>query len=136
MDMSRLLIAALLAAGCGSTSGRATNVLCDYCSDDAQCGGNPCYQDASGGRFCGRHCDDGCPQGFSCIGIAGTAGATLQSCFPNTQSCKSTPVVNSTDMTGGQGQDGSQQQDAAPPCTAPAGGTVSISGGTVDRLFF
>ncbi|HZS40797.1 MAG TPA: metallophosphoesterase [Polyangia bacterium] len=133
------MFAAVILAGCGGAgSGRAVNVLCAFCTDDSQCGGNPCFEDASGGRFCGRPCDDGCPQDFSCIGIAGTGGAAVQSCFPNNQSCMQTPVVNSTDMAGAPPQqDGSvATHDAPPPCTPPAGGTVSISGGTVDRLYF
>jgi hypothetical protein len=128
-----IVLIALFAAGCGG-DGRATNLLCDFCTDDSQCGGNPCFADASGGKYCGRSCSGGCPTGFSCLGITGTAGATVESCFPNNQLCSQTMVPGS-DMAMMPPPPGS---DLSPPptCMPPAGGSVSLSGGTVDRLYF
>lgn len=138
--MRRLLITLfLVAAGCGGSDGRATNVLCSYCTDDSQCGGNPCFQDASGGRFCGHSCEGGCSTGFSCIGLAGTGAGVVSTCFPDNESCLATQPP----ADGGVGGDLAgphPQQDSGgikkDMGGIPIGGPVGPQGGTVDRLFF
>ncbi|HZS37057.1 MAG TPA: metallophosphoesterase [Polyangia bacterium] len=134
--MRILFIATLLAAaGCGSSDGRATNLLCAYCTDDSQCGGNPCFEDASGFRFCGRTCEGGCPSGFSCIGLMGTGPGVVETCFPDNEACQSSIVPDGgvflpVDLSGPQ--DGSGKN----PGGTPVGGPIGPTGGTVDRLFF
>jgi hypothetical protein len=140
--MRHLIITVLLAAGCDA--GKPSNtLLCDFCDNDNQCAGAPCFTDKSGGHYCGQTCTPGgtdCPMGFSCTGITGTAGTVLASCFPNNLSCMNTMVPGQADlsMTTNPGQDGgSPRIDAGPAaCAMPAGGSVSLSGGTVDRIFF
>ncbi len=135
--MRHLCVLVLLASGCGSGTDRATNVLCDYCTDDSQCGGNPCFQDRTGNTFCGRPCDGGCPMGYSCAGIAGTKGVVMQTCFPDNYSCQNSPVPGQPDLATGGGNDGGGTTfDASISCPPPAGGSVSLSGGSVDRLYF
>jgi hypothetical protein len=137
--MRTLVLATLLAAGCGSSDGRATNLLCAFCTDDSQCGGNPCYEDASGYRFCGRTCEGGCPQGFSCIGLIGTSPGVVQTCFPDNEACQNTLIPDGGgppppgDMAGSHPpQDGAGKN----PGGTPVGGPVGPTGGAVDRLFF
>ena len=122
----------------------ATGLLCMACTDDSQCGGNPCFQDATGARFCGAPCSS-CPVGFSCHPIAGTSGTAIDSCFPDSNTCTGS----------GPGSDMAMQQpppdffglhpdltippkgpDMAVLCTPPSSSGVTNAGGTVDRLFF
>ncbi len=111
--------------GCGSSS--ATNLLCTYCETDEQCHGNPCFQDVSGGRFCGKPCASGCPSGFSCQPVAGTHPGTVKTCFPNSEAC----------MPGGDGGAlGPIDLAGTTPPPLPIGGPVGPTGGTVDRLYF
>jgi hypothetical protein len=137
----------LLVAGCGSSAGPTTQALCVACTTDNDCGGNPCFVDQSGGHFCGGPCDSGCPAGFACLNLPGSTGKVWQTCFPQNGSCAQTPVPHGGEdlsMPGGGGSnDGGMNgrldlagQGPPPTCTVPAGGTVSLSGGTVDRLFF
>ncbi len=133
----------LLAAGCGG-DGRVGSLLCHACQSDADCGGGPCFADSSGSHYCGQSCTVGgsdCPSGFSCIGISGTAGMTVASCFPDNQSCALTgppdqPDLASTTPGSDAGMTGGGHDLAHAPCNKPAGGNVALSGGTVDRLFF
>ncbi len=135
----------VLAAGCGSSSA-VTNLLCTACTSDAECGGNPCFADVSSQRYCGRPCD-ACPAGFSCEPVTGTAGQVMKTCFPTNEACATTMPQPGVDLSGGPPQDLSQagampdlstgRHDLAMvPCTPPVGGTVTTSGGTVDRLYF
>jgi hypothetical protein len=136
---------ALALAGCGDPAA-ALDRLCVACSDDSQCGGNPCFGDLTGNRFCGRPCDSGCPLGYSCQPLAGTSGSVSYTCFPDSESCVTAPQPEPTydlagvDLTIPPGQDLSmptvRRDMATVPCTPPAGGTITSSGGTVDRLFF
>ena len=126
---------AVMLGGCGEN--RAANLLCAYCNDDSQCGGNPCFQDTSGQRFCGAPCG-GCPAGFSCQPLTGTNGAVVMTCFPDNEACVLTPGPNqsgSTDLGVG-----AAPNDLAgvpnPVGGIPVGGPVGPTGGTVDRLFF
>jgi hypothetical protein len=145
MTMMRSILVVVVAAwlgGCGQNN--AANLLCAFCNDDSQCGGNPCFQDTSGQRFCGAPCDS-CPTGFSCQPLAGTDGKVLMTCFPSNESCLTTPGPNQ----GGNGPTGGNGDMAvapAPPADLagvpnpvggiPLGGPVGPTGGTVDRLFF
>jgi hypothetical protein len=123
-------------AGCGSTPA-ATNLLCTACTSDSQCGGNPCYADVTGHRFCGRPCDGGCPNGYSCLPLEGTGGQVVKTCFPSGQSCATAPPPgNGGDMALPPTGPGNGGDMAFSPCTPPTGGTVSINGGTVDRFYF
>jgi hypothetical protein len=119
----------LLLLGCGSNA--ATNLLCDYCENDSQCAGNPCFQDVSGSRYCGKPCDSGCPTGYSCQLVNGT-GISAMTCFPDTEACPLSAMAGG-DLAGPQpdlaGADLAQMQ-------LPVGGPVGPTGGTVDRLFF
>src|SRR5437773_54934 len=120
----------LVLAGCGPNA--ATNLLCTYCEDDSQCHGNPCFQDVSGSRFCGKPCETGCPEGFSCQPVTGTGGSGM-SCFPDTEICM--PGADEPDMAiAGPPQDLAGRDLSSPPL--PVGGSVSASGGSVDRLLF
>jgi len=127
------LLIALLSTACSAN--RASNLLCDACTSDADCGGNPCFQDISGMHYCGAPCD-ACPAGFSCQGAAGSAGQAAYTCFPDNNSCAMTQATNDMatslpDLTG------TAPMDLAPvACTAPAATGVTQGGGTVDRLFF
>ena len=133
--MNRLAPLALMLAAC-STSNQATNLLCNACHTDADCGGNPCFQDASGNRFCGAPCDS-CPVGFSCQPLAGTS-ANANTCFPDNNSCATSVVPG--DMAASTMNDfagAPSVQDLLPvACTPPSASGVTASGGTVDRLFF
>ncbi len=133
-----LFILVVAAVGCG-TSTPPTNYLCRACTTDADCAGNPCFQDASEGHFCGAPCG-ACPQGFSCQNLQGTDGKVVQTCFPDNELCPDTS--GNADMSvsggggGGGGGGGPMGDMAFVPCTQPAGGNVTTSGGTVDRLYF
>jgi hypothetical protein len=133
-----IVVAVLVAAGCTTSSHRAPNLLCAYCEDDSQCGGNPCFSDVSGGKFCGSPCDD-CPAGYSCQPLAGTSGKVLYSCFPDSEACINSPVVN----PGAPDMAVKQQPPPPPPPPPPSktggvpvGGPVGATGGKVDRVFF
>ena len=142
--MTRIWVVAIVlggAAGCG-TPAPATNFLCRTCSSDADCSGNPCFTDTSGGHFCGAPCG-ACPQGFDCQALAGSDGKVVKTCFPMNESCATSLVgqdmgAGGTGGTGGGGGGGGTPAGdmAFVPCTAPAGGTVTTAGGTVDRLYF
>ena len=155
---SLFTILALGAIGCGN--GPATNLLCGHCVTDADCNGNPCFADVTGSRFCGAPCEAGCPSAFSCSPVGSTSMGVIKSCFPKSLSCAGLgPGTGnnggsggsgggSTDMsvgTGGGGGSGGGNDGgtgvppgdmALPPCLTPAGGTVTTTGGTVDRLYF
>jgi hypothetical protein len=125
-----------LAAGCGDE--RAANLLCAFCNDDAQCGGNPCFQDVSGERFCGAPCDS-CPAGFSCQPLEGLDGKVVLTCFPDNESCLTTPGPNQSghpDMAAGSEAPPDLAGVPNPVGGIPVGGPVGPTGGTVDRLFF
>jgi hypothetical protein len=107
-----------MVAGCGS---KATDqAFCAFCADDSQCGGNPCYADASGIRFCGSPCGH-CPVGSSCQTVGNTAGNAVGTCVPD-NGCMATKADG-----------GMPQMD---PSLIPVGGPVGPGGGTVDRLLF
>jgi hypothetical protein len=124
-----LVLWLVLTAGCGS--GATTEALCAYCLDDSQCGGNPCFQDVSGQRFCGAPCDS-CPTGFSCQTLMGTTGLA-RTCFPDSEACP-------TDRPPGVDPPSTYDAASAPPAGdmggIPVGGAIGPTGGTVDRLFF
>jgi hypothetical protein len=126
----------LALVGCGS-SHPATNYLCRACNTDADCGGNICFADASGGTFCGAPCA-ACPEGFDCQPLQGSDGVVSQTCFPQSESCATAPDDFGAGGGGGGGGGGSTPMGdmAFVPCTPPAGGTVTATGGTVDRLYF
>jgi hypothetical protein len=129
----RLAFVCLLTLACGGSLGcsstGATNLLCTYCETDEQCRGNPCFQDVSGGRFCGKPCDTGCPSGYSCQTVVGTNPGTQRTCFPNSEACV---PPGTGDMTGSS----SSFDLAGADLIIPVGGQVGPSGGTVDRLYF
>jgi hypothetical protein len=125
----RVALLLLAVAGCGSNA--ATNLLCTYCEVDAHCHGNPCFEDVSGSRFCGKPCDSGCPEGFSCTLVNGT-GISGMTCFPNTEACM--PAQGQQDLSA-SGPPDLAGADLKPP-PLPVGGPVGPTGGTVDRLFF
>jgi hypothetical protein len=128
----------LALAGCG-TALPPTNYLCRSCDTNADCAGNPCFHDTTGNTYCGSPCE-ACPGGFNCQNLAGSDGTVVKTCFPISGSCANTPI--NTDMGvggnggGGGGGGGPMGDMAFIPCTAPTGGTVTTSGGTVDRLYF
>ncbi len=130
------LLALVLVIGCGGQT--ATSSLCAVCNNDSQCGGNPCFTDATGGQFCGSSCD-ACPAGFSCHPVAGTSG-TAQSCFPDSLECPANYMTQqdlAMTTTGNSDMAGTPPGDLSlPPCTAPSSAGVTSAGGTVDRLFF
>jgi hypothetical protein len=144
--MRHLLTAlVIVVAGCGSDA--ATNLLCGSCNTDADCGGNPCFTDVSGKHFCGAPCEAGCPSAFTCSPVHSTSKGVVNTCFPKSMSCNGLgPSGNKGDMgaggNGGSGGGGGDAGGGGPndmaliPCTPPAGGTLTTSGGTVDRLFF
>jgi hypothetical protein len=129
---------AMAVGGCGAD--KAGNLICAFCNDDSQCGGNPCFQDVSGQRFCGAPCDS-CPTGFSCQPLAGTGGKVVMTCFPDNESCQDTPGPN---QSGGGASDMAVPPGPPPDFAGvpnpvggiPVGGPVGPTGGTVDRLFF
>jgi len=130
-------LAVLLFAGGCSSSSATTQALCDYCTADSQCGGNPCYQDVSGHRFCGAPCDS-CPSGFSCQTVMGTTGLA-QTCFPDSEAC---PAGGLSHGDGGGPNEPPPTYDMTPVKPTgdmggiPVGGAVGPNGGTVDRLYF
>ncbi|MGZ3443283.1 MAG: metallophosphoesterase family protein, partial [Polyangia bacterium] len=143
MTFTRTLLLASIAAfvgGCGDN--KAPNLLCAFCNDDSQCGGNPCFQDTSGEHFCGSPCGNGCPTGFSCQPLTGTNGAVVMTCFPDNESCLTTPGPNQSGNGGGNSDMGvnTAPNDLAgvpnPVGGIPVGGPVGPTGGTVDRIFF
>jgi hypothetical protein len=134
--MRRALLTFVLLAGSCSSAPTAS-LLCAACISDADCGGNPCYQDLSGGHFCGAPCG-GCPDGFSCQPVSSTSGKVVQTCFPADARCAGKQPVAAGDLgTTTSTPDGALPSgDLAVSCATPSGGAVSIGGGTVDRLFF
>jgi calcineurin-like phosphoesterase family protein len=132
-----VIAVAVMMFGCGSN--KAANLICAFCNDDSQCGGNPCFQDVSGQRFCGAPCDS-CLAGFSCQPLAGTSGVVAQTCFPDNESCVGTPGPHgggtSTDMAVNPGPPPDFAGVPNPVGGIPVGGPVGPTGGTVDRLFF
>jgi hypothetical protein len=154
-----LLLLVPAVVGCGSSP--ATNALCAACLSDADCGGNPCFADRSGRRYCGRPCDSGCPAGFFCAPVTGTSSGVVQTCFPTGELCSPsigpgpypnpnpnldagiTPPWGLPDLSVPVGPNPTPDMAGQPPrdlamvpCTKPIGGSVTTSGGTVDRLFF
>src|SRR3954466_12004103 len=99
----------VLVAGCGSDV-PATNSLCRTCPTNADCAGNICFADASGGHFCGAPCE-ACPEGFDCQPLAGSDGTVVKTCFPMNASCATTPV--NQDMGTGGGGGGGPMGDLA-----------------------
>jgi hypothetical protein len=147
--ISGAVYVAVLAAGCQVAPSASNAVLCQACFSDSNCSGNPCFTDASGNRFCGRPCAGGCPVGYSCQPLQGTGGEVVESCFPDSESCAVAMLPAGTDLAGytppdlassntpGQDMAGVGKRDMAMvPCTPPVGGTVTTSGGTVDRIYF
>jgi hypothetical protein len=134
-----LLLACALWAGAGCGSGRSVGLLCRSCSTDSECGGNPCFADITGSRFCGAPCSK-CPAGYSCQHVEGSGHQVVDSCFPVTEACVAPPPgPGADDMGTGPDPGGSPPEvDGGPPptCNPPVGGTVTIHGGTVDRVFF
>jgi hypothetical protein len=125
----RLVLISLLFAACGPSA--ATNLLCTYCEDDSQCHGNPCFQDVSGNRFCGKPCSSGCPAEHSCVLVNGSSSSGM-TCFPDSEVCIPPGEVGrdlSMPPNDLAGVDLTQQP-------LPVGGPVGPTGGTVDRLFF
>jgi hypothetical protein len=129
-----VVLVAIVVGGCGSSA--ATNFLCAYCENDSQCFGNPCFQDVSGRRFCGKPCASGCPAGYSCQPVTGTSPGAVLTCFPDTEECvppgSAGPDAGVADAA--PPRDFSTRGDGAVPI--PVGGPVTPSGGTVDRLLF
>src|SRR6478735_10826650 len=74
-----------LYAACDASA--TSDALCAFCENDSQCGGNPCFQDVTGQRFCGHPCDS-CPAGYSCQTVSGTGGLA-RTCFPDSEACSS-----------------------------------------------
>jgi hypothetical protein len=143
MTFTRTLILAsvvVIFGGCGDN--KAQNLLCAFCNDDSQCGGNPCFQDTSGEHFCGAPCGGGCPTGFSCQPLTGTNGTVVMTCFPDNESCITTPGPNQSGNGDGNTDMGVNTAPADlagvpnPVGGIPVGGPVGPTGGTVDRLFF
>jgi hypothetical protein len=131
-----VFLSVVLLAGCTSEN-RVPGLLCTTCTDDSQCGGNPCFLDASGARFCGSACDN-CPSGFSCHPVAGTSG-TADSCFPDSLACPAGGLPSSQDLSvapsGNHDMAVPPGSDLSlPKCTPPSSSGVTNSGGTVDRL--
>jgi hypothetical protein len=131
-------LAVALTLGACNSSKSSGALLCQACASDDDCGGNPCFLDKTGARFCGAPCD-ACPNGFDCQPVEGTAGQVAQSCFPTNEICF---APAGSDLAANQSDGGDTTPDLAgadfriPNCTTPAGGTVALSGGTVDRLYF
>jgi hypothetical protein len=131
-----LILACALGAAACHKGGSSDGLLCKACTMDSQCGGNPCYADKTGALFCGAPCSS-CPSGFECQPVEGTSGTVVQTCFPTSEICA--PV--GSDLSSNQ-DSGDTIQDLAgvdltiPNCTTPASTGVTLTGGTVDRLFF
>ena len=121
------LLGAPLGAGCNS---RSASLLCTACADDSQCGGNPCFEDTSGNRFCGAPCSQ-CPDGTSCQSVTGTNGKSVNSCYPDSESCAQ--VVPPGGGDGGALPDGAA---VVPDAGSIIGGPIGPTGGTVDHLLF
>ncbi len=128
--------------GCGMTVvSQSFDVLCKLCTDDKECGGNPCFADVSGNRYCGHPCGS-CPTGYMCQSVTGTSQTVVSTCFPNDEICapmspKDMAMSVSHDMATNHPVD--MAMTGPPPDMAqqiPVGGPVGITGGTVDRLFF
>jgi hypothetical protein len=104
----------------------APDRLCAACTNDADCGGSPCFGDVTGHHYCGRSCAGGCPSGYACLPLQGTAGQVTQSCFPTSQTCAPAADMSTNGV------------DPTPaPCPPPSGGSVTLQGNnTVDRLYF
>ncbi len=146
--LKALVVALTFVLGCGAQQ-QADGLLCHSCTSDSQCGGNPCFQDSTGARFCGAPCSS-CPASYSCHPLQGTS-SVVNSCFPNNKICAHSSTVGDmsttsvSDMSLASGKDMSTKVDMAKgpvpdmakvPCTAPASTGVTNSGGTVDRLYF
>lgn len=130
--MSRRSAVALLSlwlGACGSST-RNPERLCQPCASEAECGGAACFQDVSGGRFCGSSCES-CPAGYSCQTVSDSTGRAVESCFPDTEAC-----VTSANDLGAIVDDGSASSGDLGRTPPPAPGSVGPQGGTVDRLFF
>ena len=136
-------VLAAAAAGCGSPA-PATNFLCRACTTNADCGGNPCFADGTDATFCGAPCG-ACPDGFDCQALPGSDGKVVKTCFPMGESCAA--ALGNVDLgaggSGGSGGGGGGGGGGGPtgdmafaPCTPPVGGNVTLTGGTVDRLYF
>jgi hypothetical protein len=114
----QLALCFLMIAGCGS---KATDqAFCAFCADDSQCGGNPCYADASGIRCCGSPCGS-CPAKSSCQTVGNTGGNAIGTCVPD------------------NGCIALKADGGVPPVDQsliPVGGPVGPSSGTVDHLLF
>src|SRR6185369_3048153 len=125
MTFARTVVFVAVAALAGCESNKAANLLCAFCNDDSQCGGNPCFQDVSGQQFCGAPCD-ACPAGFSCQPLEGTDGTVEMTCFPDNESCLGTPGPN---------QSGTVDLGASsgPPPTSPAYPTPSAASPSAAR---
>ena len=138
MTFARTVVFVAVAALAGCESNKAANLLCAFCNDDSQCGGNPCFQDVSGQQFCGAPCD-ACPAGFSCQPLEGTDGTVEMTCFPDNESCLGTPGPNQSGNVDLGASSGPPPDFAGVPNPVggiPVGGPVGPTGGTVDRLFF
>jgi len=138
MTFARTVVFVAVAALAGCESNKAANLLCAFCNDDSQCGGNPCFQDVSGQQFCGAPCA-ACPAGFSCQPLEGTDGTVEMTCFPDNESCLGTPGPNQSGTVDLGASSGPPPDFAGVPNPVggiPVGGPVGPTGGTVDRLFF
>jgi hypothetical protein len=122
-----VLLILIVFAACGD--GRTKNALCAFCDNDAQCGGNPCFEDVSGQRYCGRPCGD-CPAGFSCLTVSGTS-MLANTCFPDTEFCEP-PVEGDGDA----GTDPPPVDDGGRSPGIIVAGPVGPTGGSVARLHF
>src|SRR5690242_9347179 len=118
----------LVVAGCGTSP--STDLICSTCGDDRDCGGNPCFADISGARFCGGPCD-ACPTGYSCQPVQGTGGQIRETCFPDSLSCADSPHPGG-DASVAPDDGGAAKADLGGGI--PVGGPVGPTGGTVDRL--
>lgn len=91
--------------------------LCESCSADVQCGEADDHCLPGGGApFCGRACDDGCPEGYVC-GAASTSsvdGATGRQCMPVSGSCEGGSGGDCEDDAA-EDDDNPQQGGALPP---------------------
>jgi hypothetical protein len=134
----RSLWLALALIGCNGTIGGDASLLCQACASDSDCNGNPCSKDRSGRLFCGAPCDS-CPTGYSCQTVTSSSGTSVPSCYPDSTLCATAPPVGDMATKSGGKDGGSRGFDLANSsvdCSVPKGGTVSLAGGTVDRLFF
>ena len=129
-----------LLVGCaGDTS--SAHLLCSSCNSDSDCNGNPCFADSTGNKFCGDSCS-ACPGGFSCKPVLASSGQTVATCFPDSNACPTSLLAGADLSATGGNSDGSSLSDMsahgdlAVACTPPSSSGVTVSGGTVDRLFF